>query len=151
MSPNTPDDGDLTGPVPKINRSAVEGDTVRGLNVAGQEFKLSDVLKEQAPAFSQLAFKGVPSDHPFRHFKVREMPGNTMIKATFGLMSNEVQMTEHLISKAKELFGVEVEDMSDVVSEFPYIIQVNDENVLSYALEIFKTLDAQLGEIKKGL
>jgi hypothetical protein len=54
-----------------------------------------------------------------------------------------------LVSKVKELFGVDVEDMTDVVAEFGYIIQVEDESVLSYALEIFKTLDTQLDENDK--
>ena len=151
MSPNMPGDGDLTSQVPKLNTTAIDGETVKGIEVAGQEFKLSDVLNDKVPAFNKLSMQGKPEDHAFNNFVVREMPGSSATKATFALQPTDSRLRETLVLKTRELFGVEVDNISDMVSEFPYIIQVTDESVLSYALDIFKTLDAQLEEIKKGI
>lgn len=152
MSQNTQNDGDLTlNNAPKLNRNQISSESVQGIEVAGQEFKLSDVLKDDAPVFNNLSAPEEPSVHTFDNFDVCEMPGSNESKATFALKCKVNGLNDSMLSKTKELFGVDVEDVSDLSQNFPFIIQVTEEIVLSRVLDIFKTLDSHLEEAKKGL
>jgi len=152
MSQNTQNEGDLTlQNAPRLNRGPVSSEAVQGIEVSGQEFKLSDVLNDASPILNNLSAPEDPSIHTFTNFDVCEMPGNTELKATFALKCKVNGLGNDMASKVKELFGVEVDDVSDLSTEFPFVIQVTEEMVLSNALNIFQTLDSHLEESKKGL
>jgi hypothetical protein len=153
MSQSMPSDGDLTSPAgsdePKLNTRALEGETVKGINTGGKEFKLSEILKGDSPVFNKLSTPEKPSIHKFKNFDVMEMPGSNDLKAVFAFHPAQ-GLDQELMSKANEYFGVQMTNFSDVVAEFPYVIELTDTSVIPYTLEILKTLDSHFEELKKG-
>ena len=144
------DDGDLTKSAQPAAR-VVEGETVGGApSVGGQEFKLSEEVTGDEPAFSALSLaQGEMSVTEFKNFDVQEQPGAVASNIAFGIKV-KVGDPNFYFSKVKELFGADPDDISDIGAEFAIIFTITrDDGVAQYALDIFNALDKQVGETFK--
>ena len=144
------EDGDLTKNTEPDAR-VVEGDTVGGgPTVGGTEFKLSEAVTGNEPAFCALSLvPGELSVTEFKNFDVQEQPGFEAGKIAFGIKAKNGSPYFYF-SKVKELFGTDPDDISDIGAEFPIIFTIErNDGVAQYALDIFNTLDKQAGETFK--